>query len=152
MMTREEVLQHGVSQLPKETDKAFAGFVAFLNIPVHERTLVALSEQGWSWNTLARWSSDWKWRERAKVFDASMELDALNRLLSRRFTSVLDSLEKSLDDVVYARQRAIQLLRSTSEPDKFAVALNSRIEVDRWMSEIVTVLNTLGDRHAEAED
>lgn len=108
-------------QLPHETDKAYAAFFQYIQMPVHdkitpqnERSLYNLSvKMGYSVQptrpstTVEIWSSKYNWRERANAYDAHMaqntltvverELGQYQHAIIEKRTEQLVQLEQILD-------------------------------------------------------
>lgn len=67
-----------------ESDKAYQAFSTYLDMGP-ERTLRAVGEKlGKSTTLIERWSCNWKWRERIRAYDNSLEKEARKKAVADR--------------------------------------------------------------------
>ena len=150
-MTKEELAHYGLTQLDNESAYAFKALSTYAQMPKNERSFVKLYDHGYRRGTVANWSKMHNWANRIKTFDSKILDYRLHHILDAHLPAVISSIENSLSDSDVAREHAMKLMRETGEADKFAIALEARINVDRWMAEVAASLNTL-KVHTDAKE
>ena len=143
---------HGVVQLDGETEKAFRAFRTYLQSPPRERSQRKCVEEGFAKGTVQRWSSQHKWQERARAFDAVMAEEAFSELIAQRKGLIVASLNDSLEDAAVLRAKIMHAAERTSKSLEVSQLVTARVEVDLWMAQIVGTVNRLGEPHAETTD
>ena len=139
--------QHGVTQREGESELAFRAFRAYLQMPPERRSLRKVEAEGFAWGSVSTWSGKHRWRERAKEFDASVSAEGLDSLLNARQSLVVASIRDSLSYYQTLREEVLVGVSGASA-ERLATLISSRIELDAWQLQVISLLNALGERNA----
>jgi len=124
------MMHYSWEQQPEETDKAYRAFRCYRNLEPEQRSITrVVSELNKSRTLIGRWSSRWSWVERAREWDAHLDLRRLEHLIEAK--KRMD--EAHLEVVMAARSKAIAAL-TEMDPSQLARNLG---ELRRWLIELM---------------
>ena len=146
-MDTQELAEHGIIQRDGESAKAFRAFRTYLHAPAHRRSLRSVESEGFSRGSLSTWSVKHAWQERAREFDASLSQAGLDSLLGARVSLVVASIRDSLGDAQTLRSALLKQVPGASV-EKLSAIIASRIELDNWSVQILSMLNTISENRA----
>lgn len=122
-MTGEDITGRPWAQLPKETGKAYAAFVAYLELGTGRSIAAAAESRGTKRTNIAhwqRWSSRYHWVERARAFDSDQLQD---RIAGRKLTQETGR-QLAIDDAQDMLRELRDLSRGHMAPGQHKVKTN----------------------------